>query len=434
MSLFNIEAEQSILGAILIEPTSILEANEVNFSSSDFFRKEHQVIYNSMKKLSLENCEIDTITLSNELKNINMLEKVGGILYLTSLATIVPTSSNISYYMKIVKDLSTKRVVYNMLRHTEQNIKSFNTDDLVKFSEDLKTTILDSVNVEDLFIDASTIPMHLDNNGSIFTGFSYLDSIVGGGLKFGSLSILTGEPSSGKSTLINQIIANALSIGYNSFLYSGELTYQMLMGWFTKTVANAEDLTKQKNSFGEYIQVTKEGWDAICNWVKDKFFIYSKDARADERNLSNVIEYLAVKKHVKLFVLDNLMTLECSGSDKYEKQINAVKALKDLAKKYDLAIILVAHPNKSSTFNREAHVFEISGASEIPNLADYIFKMNREKEFTQILVLKNRINGIQKKGMKVEFNSARKRFFSSSRDELKKDFGYNPVWEQSSFY
>ena len=437
MDLYNIEAEQSILGAILIEPESIIASNEANLSANDFFLEKHRILYSCMKKLSNSNMQIDLITLSNELKNENALDKIGGIPYISSLVTIVPTSDNILYYMKIVKGLSTKRSIYNQMLTTCKSIKSMDSKELIKFSEDLKSTILDSGNVEELFIEASSISMENKTSGAIETGFQSLDAITGGGLNFGTLSIMTGDPGSGKSTFLNQILANALSLGYNGFIYSGELTYQMMMEWFFKTVANPQHLARCTNNFGKYTKVTKEGWELISSWTKNKLFVFSKDAKADETNLSNVIEYLAVKKNVKLFILDNLMTLECSGSDKYEKQIIATKALKNLAKKYSLVIILVAHSNKSSIMNRQAHVFDISGASEIPNLADYVFKASRKNDadsITEILVLKNRITGIIKKFTKLKFDPDRKRFFTKSGTEITKDFGYNPVWQQSSFY
>lgn len=436
MDLFNLQAEQCILGAILIEPSSIFAGNEIKFSSHDFFRAEHRVIYDAMKKISNENCQIDIITVANELINTDLIDKIGGIPYLTSLVTIVPTSSNILYYMKIVKDFATKRKVHSMLLETQTNIKTLQSEDLIKFSEDLKSLLLNTGNAEDLYVDASTISFNTQNLPAISTGFDYLDSICSGGLTYGSLSILTGEPSSGKSTLLNQIIANAISLGFKCFLYSGELTYQLLMNWFSKTVANRDDLVSCISSLGKYTQVTDEALSYISNWTKDKFFIYSKDARADESNLSSVIEYLAIKKNVRLFILDNLMTLEFSGSDKYEKQINTAKTLKNLAQKYNLAIILVAHPNKSSTMNKEPHVFEISGASEIPNLADYIFKIYKANEEykTVITVMKNRITGIQKKKLELNFDADRKRFYTESFKELAKDFGYRPNWVQGSIY
>ena len=435
MELYNIEAEQSILGAILIEPKSISEGNEVNLSSSDFYLDKHKTIYKCMKKLSDSDLEIDLIILSNELKNDKTLDEIGGVAYISSLITIVPTADNIIYYMKIVKNLAMKRYIHNMLLQAGTNIQSMDTSALINFTDELKSTLLECTNVNDLFIDASTISLKTENSGAIETGFRSIDNVTGGGLNFGTLTVVTGEPGSGKSTFLNQILANALSLGFNGFLYSGELTYQMIMEWFAKTVANTKHLSICTNNFGQYVRLSDEGFEMISNWTKDKLFIYSKEARADEINLANAIEYLAIKKNVKLFILDNLMTLECSGSDKYEKQIIAVKALKNLAKKYNLVVILVAHSNKSSFMNREPHVFEISGASEIPNLADYIFKTTREdgKPFTHALILKNRITGIIKKRALLEFKSERKRFFTKGELELQKDFGYEPTYEQDSF-
>ena len=435
MELYNIEAEQSILGAILIEPQSITEGSQVNLSASDFYIEKHQIIYNCMKKLYNSNFEIDLVILSSELRNDNTLDAVGGVAYMSSLITIVPTASNILYYMKIVKTLAMKRYIHNELLQTGSNIQSMDTNDLINFTDELKSMLLESSHVEDLFIDASTISLKTENAGAIETGFKNLDNVTGGGLNFGTLTIITGEPGSGKSTFLNQILANALSLGFNGFLYSGELTYQMLMEWFCKTVANPKHLITCTNNFGKYVKLSDEGFEMISNWTKDKLFIYSKEAKADETNLANVIEYLAIKKNVKLFILDNLMTLECSGSDKYEKQIIAVKALKNLAKKYNLALILVAHSNKSSLLNRESHVFEISGASEIPNLADYVFKTSREdgEPLTHVLFLKNRITGIIKKRAILKFDSNRKRFFTKDDTELNKDFGYEQQYEQGSF-
>ena len=102
------------------------------------------------------------------------------------------------------------------------------SSELIKVSDDLKSTILDNGDIENLFIDASTISLQNQNTGAIQTGFMSLDSATGSGLNYGTLSILTGNPGSGKSTFLNQVLANALSLGFNSFLYSGELTYQML--------------------------------------------------------------------------------------------------------------------------------------------------------------------------------------------------------------
>ena len=362
MALYNLYAEQSVLGSILIEPESILVANQFNLCVNDFFHPQHQILYNCIKKMDGQ--------------------------------------------------------------------------DMIKLANEVKATVLDSPCVDDLFIDASDISLDTTPSPSIETGFAPLDAATSGGLNFGTLTVLTGSPGSGKSTFLNQILANALSLGFNSFLYSGELTAQMALDWFYKTVANPIHLSFGVNSFGKTIKVTDEGVLQINKWLKNKLFLFSKNAQADETNISTVIEFLAVKKDVKLFVLDNLMTIECSGSDKYEKQINVIKSLKNLAKHYNIVIILVAHSNKNSIMRREPHVFDISGASEIANLSDYILNATRDNDRdneTTILLLKNRITGLIKKHLQLKFSPDRKRFYTDSKLELERDYGYGEVYEQERF-
>ena len=362
MALYNLYAEQSVLGSILIEPESILVANQFNLCVNDFFHPQHQILYNCIKKMDGQ--------------------------------------------------------------------------DMIKLANEVKATVLDSPCVDDLFVDASDISLDTTPSPSIQTGFAPLDSVTSGGLNFGTLTVLTGSLGSGKSTFLNQIIANALSLGFNSFLYSGELTAQMALDWFYKTVANPIHLSFGVNSFGKTIKVTDEGVLQINKWLKNKLFLFSKNAQADETNISTVIEFLSVKKDVKLFVLDNLMTIECSGSDKYEKQINVIKSLKNLAKHYNIVIILVAHSNKNSIQRREPHVFDISGASEIANLSDYILNATRDNDRdneTTILLLKNRITGLIKKHLQLKFSPDRKRFYTGSKLELERDYAYGEVYEQESF-
>ena len=436
MALYNLYAEQSVLGSILIEPESILVANQFNLCVNDFFHPQHQILYNCIKKMHDSGDAIDFVTLKHNLEKTDLLEKAGGVSYFTSLTSAVPTTKNIDYHIKILKELATKRNIYNLISDKAKTIKKMNGQDMIKLANEVKATVLDSPCVDDLFVDASDITLDTTPSPSIETGFAQLDAATSGGLNFGTLTVLTGSPGSGKSTFLNQILANALSLGFNSFLYSGELTAQMVLDWFYKTVSNPIHLSFGVNNFGKTIKVTEEGVIQINKWLKNKLFLFSKNAQADETNISTVIEFLAVKKNVKLFVLDNLMTIECSGSDKYEKQINVIKSLKNLAKHYNIVIILVAHSNKNSIQRREPHVFDISGASEIANLSDYILNATRENDTdneTTILLLKNRITGLIKKHLQLKFSPDRKRFYTDSKLELERDYGYGEVYEQENF-
>ena len=106
-NIYNTQAEQTILGAILLDKNIIHEVESL--SSDVFYNEAHKVIFNRMLELHKKGVVIDIITLIDKLKFNDELEAIGGIAYLTSLSTIVPTTSNIKYYIKIVEELQQKR-------------------------------------------------------------------------------------------------------------------------------------------------------------------------------------------------------------------------------------------------------------------------------------------------------------------------------------
>ena len=104
----SVESEQSILGSIILDKDAIITVAET-IVPTDFYKEAHKIIYESMLKLNSDNEPIDLITLVEELRNEGHLDSVGGISYLTSLSTIVPTTSNVKYYSEIVKEKSVTR-------------------------------------------------------------------------------------------------------------------------------------------------------------------------------------------------------------------------------------------------------------------------------------------------------------------------------------
>ena len=134
----NIEAEQAVLGAVFLEPTSFITASEV-LMPEDFYRVAHQKVYASMQALNNRGEAIDLVTVTEELNATKQLEDVGGVSYLSELAAFVPTAANIEYYIKIVGNLSfseEKEIHENILKE----IKMY-TDGLNYFDEFEKISI-----------------------------------------------------------------------------------------------------------------------------------------------------------------------------------------------------------------------------------------------------------------------------------------------------
>ena len=441
--IFNLEAEQSILGSIILEG-DLNGLEGINFKSEDYFMEQHRIIFLSMLEISKKNKPIDLITLMEELKKNNMLEQVGGISYLTGLSTIVPTTSNIKYYAEIVKDLSTKRKLLNKINEVANNIGSIDNSTIISELEEAKNIVENTTKYESMFTNFGDIKTQ-KNTKSLATGFLKLDRALHG-LEYGTLTTLTGEPATGKSTILNQIIANAISNNEKVFLYSGELPQNKIKFWFNRTVANASDLAMFVDEYEKEKYYCKSYTsNLIDKWANDKLFIFNDQEKPSESNLIGSITYLAKYKGVRLVVLDNLMTMITDNptDNEYQKQKYLVNNLKNLAKKYDLVIILVAHANKKSKENKNPNMFDVAGASEIVNLSDYVLKTVRditidkntgeEENHNSIHILKNRIEGVQGVYLKTYFDDIRKRFYTDIGTELEKDYGYDPKSKQHKF-
>ena len=104
----NIEAEQSVLGAMLIDKEAIAKATEI-LSVDDFYREAHRVIFGAMLELYNKNEAVDLITVTDILRRDNKLEDIGGIAYITSLANVVLTAANVKYHADIVAEKSVLR-------------------------------------------------------------------------------------------------------------------------------------------------------------------------------------------------------------------------------------------------------------------------------------------------------------------------------------
>lgn len=99
----NIEAEQSVLGSLMLDKDSIVQVADI-LKPNDFYRTTHKNIYQAMLDLYDKSEPIDVLSLSNKLEEKDHLEKVGGASYLTSLVNLVPTASHASYYAKIIRN------------------------------------------------------------------------------------------------------------------------------------------------------------------------------------------------------------------------------------------------------------------------------------------------------------------------------------------
>lgn len=210
----NLEAEKSVLGALLIDKDSIVKVVEF-LRSKHFYKPTHTHIYNAILNLYEKREPADLITVSEELKRSKLLEDAGGVSYLTELISYVPTAANIESYAKIIHDTALKRSLLTIAGDIGAMVfQDMDLVDLIDKSEQLLYSVsLDKVHQdftpirETLEITFERLDELSKKKGSIRgvpTGLKSLDRMLSG-LQKENLVILAGRPSTGKSSLASNI-------------------------------------------------------------------------------------------------------------------------------------------------------------------------------------------------------------------------------------
>lgn len=240
----------------------------------------------------------------------------------------------------------------------------------------------------------------------IKTGIFELDRTIRG-MAMGQLIILTGKRGEGKSTLMSQIICEALDQNRTVFCYSGELADFHFKRWIDYQLAGSRHVIEQKNEFGEIdYAMDSSTVEKISEWYRDRMYIYENEYLVDEsqqfESLPETIVRVINQYNVQLICIDNLMTAMERVEDNdhlYMAQSNFVGKLKAIAQKYSVVIILIAHPKKADKSKSQDDNDLVAGSADITNKADIVIKYQRDESNSDddtrslISVSKNRLMG-----------------------------------------
>ena len=208
------------------------------------------------------------------------------------------------------------------------------------------------------------------------TGYYELDRKIGG-LYMSEVTVLSGSNSSGKSSWLNSLTMNIIDQGYKVALWSGELRADILKTWIQMVAAGAQYLKPSQYDQGRYFVPDIVG-QKIDQWLDGKFFLYNNEYGTNAEQILHDMGIL-VKAGVKIFILDNLMSIDVDlfDGDKNSKQKELILRIKEFAMKEMAHVILVAHPRKSIAFLRKT---DISGTADITNAVDNVFIFHRTNE------------------------------------------------------
>lgn len=207
----------------------------------------------------------------------------------------------------------------------------------------------------------------------IKTGIADIDKKLRG-LKAGYTSVLSGLRASAKSTVISQICCECVESDNRVGVYSGELSARNFMRWMNLQAAGKSHV--EPTQFDGYYNVSRKNQEKIADWMEGRFWLYNNDYGNNYRAVIKEFKERIVENKLDLLILDNLMAFDIKdlADTKYDAQTEFVMSLHNLARKYNVHILFVAHPRKALGFLR---LDDISGTGDLANAVDNAFIVHR---------------------------------------------------------
>ena len=407
----SVEAEQSVLGSILLDKDAMISVSET-LIPEDFYKEAHRVIYECMLKLYNNQSEIDLITLADELRDQGYLDDIGGIAYITSLSTIVPTTSNIKYYINIVKEKSISRQlisaandiinlgydsstkVEDVLENAEKKIFDISQERTTNDFQPINQVLTETLSMlEKLYEEKSDVT-------GLTTGFRDLNKKING-LQRSDLLLIAARPAMGKTAFALNLVQNAALKGDASVaVFSLEMSKEQLV---QRMVAAQSSVELKKIKTGT---LAANDWPRITDGmaVLSGAKIHIDDTPGIKiSELRSKCRKLKIEKGLDLVLIDYLQLIEGEGHNESRQQEIAKisRSLKILAKELDCPVVALSQLSRAPE-QRADHrpmLSDLRESGSIEQDADIVMFLYRDeyynpdterKNIGEVIVAKNR--------------------------------------------
>ena len=387
----NIEAEQAVLGAILIDWTSMAQVVS-KLSTDRFYSLQNQLVYDALIKLYTKGVRGDTLSLVDELTIEGKLEQAGGAGYIASLTEVVPSAANIEHYSDIVLDCSTRRELIKiagelktmafergqedskaLLDTAEQKIFSLSQRNETTTIYDMKKIIKDDIELIDKRYK------NKEEFTGVPSGFSKLDMMTSGFQK-SELIIIGARPSIGKTALALSMMQHiALERNIPCGFFSLEMPYESI-GMRLLSMSSHVDMGRmrsgmlQRQDFNK-IQDAAGRWYSAPLYTVDTPNMRLLDLRAMARRM--------VSNHkVEILFIDyiGLITTENPNAQVFEQVSEISKSLKALARELQIPIVALCQVNRDAEGN-EPNLAQLRGSGSVEQDADVVMFIHRERKY-----------------------------------------------------
>ena len=387
----NLDAEQSILGAILLENTSIDKALEL-VMPDDFYKESHRKIFLAMIDLTDHGEAIDLITLPEVLRRKEELEKAGGLSYISSLLSSVPNAANIHYHCKIIREKSILRSLINsataIVSRGYEDTK--NVDEFLDDAEKMVFEIAEKkikpsfFGIKSIIKDSFEMIESLYNRKEMITGvpsgFTELDEITAG-LQPSDLIIVAGRPSMGKTAFVLNMASNvAIKNKIPVAIFSLEMSKEQLV---MRMLSSEARIDGKKIRTGHLEQ---SDWNSLTTAAGE---LSEAPIFIDDSSGLNVLEMRAKSRRLKrehglgLVIVDYLQLMRGYGnSESRQQEISDIsRSLKGLAKELACPVIALSQLNRAveTRTDRKPLLADLRESGAIEQDADVIMFIYREE-------------------------------------------------------
>ena len=391
----NLEAEEAVLGSILLEQDSIISVMEF-LVPDDFYRVAHQLIFAAMIELNQNSEAIDPITVSEKLRQKNQIENVGGEANIIELLDKVPTAANVEFYTQIVLEKSTRRkliktstnIVKNAYQEDETiaNVLDTAERDILSVSEGRNKAGF--IPIRDVLHDAyASLEERSKNNGEvtgIATGYIGLDRMTSG-FHADELIILAARPSVGKTAFVLNIAKNvAVNLNETVAIFSLEMGAESLVERIICSHAsiNAGHLKTGKLTDEEYTQyfVATGVLAEAPIYIDDTPGIRVSEIRAKCRRLKQE------RNNLGLVVIDYLQLIEGNGKESRQQEVSEIsRNLKKLAKELKVPVIALSQLSRGVEQRQDKRpiMSDIRESGSIEQDADIVAFLYRDDYYRQ---------------------------------------------------
>ncbi len=385
-----VEVEEAVLGALMLERDAYVTVADI-IDTSSFYKEEHQKIFEAIKKLSGKEKPVDLLMVTQELKDREQLEEVGGPGYITQLTRRVASAAHIEFHARIIAQKYIQRELIRVSSEiqTRSYDDTIDVDDLIDFSESSlfqvaegnikKETVPIKPVLNDAILQIEKARNQKDGLSGVPSGFTGVDRITNGWQKT-DLIIIAARPAMGKTAFVLSMARN-IAVDHNRpiAIFSLEMSSLQLV---TRLIASETEINAQKLKTGHL-----EDWEwehlnrKIANLDKAPIFI-------DDTPALSIFEFRAKCRRLKMqydvqAVIVDYLQLMTAGTDSRgsrEQEVSTIsRSLKAIAKELDIPIIALSQLNRSveSREGKRPQLSDLRESGAIEQDADIVIFIHR---------------------------------------------------------